>query len=334
MFCRLTPWQPTEDGMSSEAFVQLAVEKLKCSQKELAVRLGVSPTQVTKWKNGEYMSFEFERKFREIMQIGDRLPEFVLAAGSLDEAVKWEKLIEQLAEQAEDENESGYTAAPLSDTPELLCWNVFDILSKIGIGIPRNFPEELNLKFDSVDDRDLEITYEVLRANIYSKTIGDIFKSFTNVYGFYAANISELLFDDTLDLDMTDATNIEPCLLNLAATKIEIDPTIASKFSRFSYETRRDYKSWLELVKNRAFRAGVPLKVELLGLVYETHDDLGQEAEATALGLNSTRLHPDVYMNELLCGMRAIHQVLPAILKKLEIDQEFKLDTSEFFVDK
>jgi hypothetical protein len=192
----------------------------------------------------------------------------------------------------------------------------------------------LNLNFDPVDDCEFEITYEVLRTNIYSKTIGDIFKSFTNVYGFYAANISELLLDDTLGLDLTDAANIEPCLLDLAATKIEIDPAIASKFSKFSYEIRRDYKSWLELVKDRAFRAGVPLRAELLGLVYDSHDDLGQEAEATALGLNATRLHPDVYMNELLCGMRAIHQVLPAILKKLEIDQEFKLDTSEFYFDK
>jgi transcriptional regulator with XRE-family HTH domain len=130
-----------EVGMSSAAFVQLAIEKLKCSQKELAVRLGVSSTQVTKWKNGEYMSFEFERKFREIMKIGDRLPEFVLTAGSLDEAVKWEKLIEQLAEQAEDDNESGYAAAPLMDTPELLCWNVFDTLSKIGKTYQESFPK-------------------------------------------------------------------------------------------------------------------------------------------------------------------------------------------------
>lgn len=36
--------------MDSEAWVQLALEELGCSQKELALRLRVSPTQISfKW---------------------------------------------------------------------------------------------------------------------------------------------------------------------------------------------------------------------------------------------------------------------------------------------
>lgn len=65
-------------------------------------------------------------------------------------------------------------------------------------------------------------------------------------------------------------------------------------------------------------------------MVHSSHEELGLEAEQESLGINSSRVHPDIYMNELLCGMRAIHQALPAIMKKLGIDEEFKLDTSEF----
>ena len=40
------------------------------------------------------------------------------------------------------------------------------------------------------------------------------------------------------------------------------------------------------------------------------------------------RLHPDIYMNELLVGMRTMHTVLPLILEKLDINinKDFDLD--------
>ncbi len=63
-------------------------------------------------------------------------------------------------------------------------------------------------------------------------------------------------------------------------------------------------------------------------LVNGTHDEIGQEAERESLGLNDSRIHPDIYTNEILVGMRILHQILPSILKKLDID-DIRLDTSE-----
>lgn len=39
-------------------------------------------------------------------------------------------------------------------------------------------------------------------------------------------------------------------------------------------------------------------------------------------------------MNELLVGMRIIHQVLPVILEKLGIDKTFKLDETALHLDR
>src|SRR5436190_23937475 len=122
--------------MDSEAWVQLALNQLGSSQKELALRVGVSPTQISKWKKGEHMSHDMEERFREITGIGDRMPSFVLSAGSTEGADKWEGLILRLAQLACDSAETGYDTAPLQDEPHLLCWHVFYVLDQMGATIP------------------------------------------------------------------------------------------------------------------------------------------------------------------------------------------------------
>jgi transcriptional regulator with XRE-family HTH domain len=98
--------------MDSKAFVQLALEILSCSQKELALRLGVSPTQISKWKQGDHLSFDMESKFRALVNIGGEDPEYVVWAGSIETADKWKKLIHFLAEAADQGAETGYDTAP------------------------------------------------------------------------------------------------------------------------------------------------------------------------------------------------------------------------------
>lgn len=303
--------------MSSEIFVQMALESLSCSQKELAIRIGVSPTQISKWKKDEHMSLDMEEKFRVLLNIGDKDPSFVFWSGSLENASKWEALIHYLAESAQQEAETGYDTAPLLDEDRLLCFKTFDALREIGVILPKEFPKELDLDFENTDSEDL---WAVISENHYATAIHKIYKSLNDIYGFYAAYIAELIYDDELDLFDSPAYDIESCLLSLATCKTEGIQLSMPKFNEFKYRITKNYEEWITAVKEKSFRAGIPLKAELLDLVYNSADELGHEAEAESLGFNSSRLHPDVYMNELLVGMRAIHQALPAIMKKLGIE--------------
>lgn len=317
--------------MSVAALVSLAMDAQGCNQKQLGQRLGVSPTQISKWKKGEHISSEMEARLRELANLSDEHPEFVQFVGTAAEAAKWKRLVHHLADRAYQGAETGYNTAPLKDEMGLLCWSTFHVLKGMGVTIPPAFPKELDFDYDA--ELDSEAAYEendeLLQTHPLSCLISDIYYALNNVYGFYAAYVGDLIDDDDLELFGTDAVNVEPELMSLAACKLEVDSALAPNFLRFRRQTLKNYREWLGIVKQAAFRSGVPLQAELLNLVYESDDALGHEAEAESLGFNDSRLHPDIYMNELLVGMRMIHQVLPAILKKLAIDKEFELDTSE-----
>jgi len=313
--------------MHSESLIELALKTLSCSQKELAFQLGVSQTQISKWKKGEHMSHDMEEKFRTITNLGNEDPSFILWAGSTEEADKWQRLLQYLAEMADDNSETGYVTAPLIDEMYILCWQTLSVLIEVGVDLPHKVPSELDFDYDSMDEEKLLL---LIDKNPYSKLIYDLFLAFTDVYGFYNAYIMELVFDDDLDLMNTEAENIEPCLIDLAACKLEDNHNLMPKLNEFRHRTLKNYKEWINIVKDKAFRAKVPLRAELMEIVTRDHDELGQKAETESFGLNSSRIHPDIYMNEILCSLRLIHQVLPAILEKLGID--FKVDESEFYI--
>lgn len=317
--------------MNSQAWVQLALKTLACNQKELALRLNVSPTQISKWKKDEHMSFDMQERFRQMVGIGDRHPSFILWAGSIEDGDKWEKLILYLAESAAESAETGYNTYLLQNETYHLCWHTFYVLREMGVKIPDTFPIELDINYDD-DGADSDEYFDTLSNNTYSNLINSIFHALNNVYGFFAAYINDIVFDDALDLFET-GFEIETCLMALAACKVDVDPALAPEFQNFKSQTLKDYRELLTLVKNKAFQAGIPLKAELLSMVHDNHEALGHYADREDLGLNENRLHPDFYMNELLCGMRIIHQVLPVIMKKLGIDEnEFQLDTSKLHV--
>lgn len=89
----------------------------------------------------------------------------------------------------------------------------------------------------------------------------------------------------------------------------------------------------VESTQDDGIQGGNSVKSRTSEMVYNTADQLSVAAEAERFDFNKSRIHPDIYMNEILTGMRIIHQVLPVIMQKLEIT-DFKLDETDLCLGK
>lgn len=323
--------------------VALALKVTGMTQNKLARKLGVSPTQITKWKQGEYMSSTMEDKLKALAKIPDDLnPSVVAWAGSVEAAEKWNKLFAFSAKLASEGSESGYHTYPLEDEvkdlPGHLIWNTVHTFEEMGVQPPKKFPDDLNVAIKMIDtedgDADEDAAWEAIETNPYLSLARRMYAALTGIWGFYTAYIQELTDDDGIrDKLGATAEDFEPCLMALAASKIKVDESFAPKIDEFRRTTLKEYKERCMEIKRAAIKAGFPLRAEIMNIVYEHHEALSAEAEAESFGFNDSALHPDIYMNELLTGMRTVHQILPVILKKLGIDkEEFTLDESDLYV--
>jgi transcriptional regulator with XRE-family HTH domain len=319
--------------MYSESLIKLALLNQKGTQKALAAQLKVSPTQISKWKSGEMMSFEMEDRVRQLAGIGERSPNLVYLTGGIEQADKWNNLINYLAVNAIEQAETGYHTEILRREEDYLADRTINILKEMGVKIPSEFPDEIIIPSDEIDQYS-DADHEALMIIPIVNSISTAFLSANDVYGFYAAYISGLLAFEFTDFDPDDFTGqVYSELLAISFAKTGEQSQFSPTFNNFAYDTKKILTKLIDSIKMLAMHNNLPLKAELSDLISGNSGWLGHEAERESLGYNSERIHPDIYMNEILCSHRLIHQVLPIICKKLGITpEELEIDETKFTV--
>ena len=134
------------------------------------------------------------------------------------------------------------------------------------------------------------------------------------VFDFFNAYFQNFTDDDeTSDV----ALDFEFNLFSLAVCKADLDPKIAPNYEEYKYTKLKWFKNQIVKIKSCAVKSNLPLREELNKLVTDTLGELTTAAEREAFGFNMGQQHPDIYINELLEGMRKIRQELGEIREKL-----------------
>jgi len=262
------------------------------------------------------MSHEKQTKLRKLIGIDMYTGvAFVLAAGSVEAADKWGKLMTFLAEHANSSatDEMGFEdAALLTEDFFELHWQTFRTLKHMGIAWPQTFPAELE-KIDhkllawwrsdipeEVGDEEShsDAFWTLLSSSPHAHLIDSIYKSYTDVSAFFTANLHPLIDNehsegglDAIGSSHWELEEIDGNLLSLATSKLDFKDTNGL--------VTKDFVQWLTKWKKMAYESQVPLPVEVMDLVSQSAGDLGSEAECPEMGYRSLQIHPDIYMNEL-----------------------------------
>lgn len=335
------------------SLIEVALKFTGWKQNELAKRLKVSETQITKWKQGERMPSEREQQIRKVANISTIHTDWADSASSAESLEKWRNFIMYLAREAEryaEDNDGFSGPTELTDGGEdehdLWCAILCDIVKNMGFNWPETFPAELSFDYDyfekdDVDDEEWEEEnhriHNAVHSNPIARVIEDIFEAYNDMYHYCErSGVFALIHDErirTCDGSEVDsaAEQMDDCLLRLSAAKIKGDAAPNSDaYEKFKQETFRDYMRWIKLVKEEAWKEKVPIPVELADLLNKSHGELGAEVEFAGIkrmlrdqGLvEAEGGHPDIYMNRLLEGMEMIHKVLPAIMTKIGMSGE------------
>lgn len=307
---------------ANTTLIKMVLKELGLNQKELAMRVGVSPTQITKWKKGEHMSDEMRDSLSFFIDIDGRDADILELVGA-ENYDNWFAFIGHMADSAHESGETGYNASIFyNDQREMLVYYTILTLKKLMFDFTPKVPE--SLIFDYND-------YELLEArssdSLYCM-IENAYSALDDLTGFLNAFIHPVIFDDD-DERMSEINfNLEYELIALSFVK-SMNIEKIKRTNPFGKDlidkTISDIRSYLKEIKLYAIKNNIPLGAELLNLITKTSGEVGTEAEQEYLGFNDNRLHPDIYMHELLQGNRVINQALPLVCEKLGItDIEFK----------
>jgi len=111
--------------------IDYITQNTSLKQKDIAKKLGVTTGQISKWKQGEYISAERRLELNQLADLFSDNPDWVDISKTKPNAESWFKYITQLSDNA------NLDIKELIDNKEILIPPIFIRLSQLGVKIPK-----------------------------------------------------------------------------------------------------------------------------------------------------------------------------------------------------
>lgn len=298
--------------------ITLATQKLG-SLTKLALELGIDEQQLKDWLNTSQPDLpETISDALETLVLGNEYtsPSLLLAVGGVKEMGHWQNLIDALSSDALHRYLFDAPSTGITQDRYLLCERLLKALMHIGMKLPTEFPKSFLLKdSDSFDELEHLIDHDP-----YVVTLSLVLDAMVSMQSYYVAFFDELHNDSEYPFEYS--VEWEAILVDLAVYQALKDDPLYPTLGQFQQKTIANTHAYIEALKSHAHRHRLALRAELLHLVTKDHEGLYDYTEAEMMGLFPPRIHPDIYVNEMIESQRLLHKVLPALCLKCGMTEE------------
>ncbi|MCF2903263.1 helix-turn-helix transcriptional regulator [Pseudoalteromonas sp. OFAV1] len=308
---------------SPSLIISLALENLNCTQKELAEKLSVSQTQITKWKNDEHMSHSMRADILDLIGLSESTHDLDLISftGSVCEAERWKVLFDHIRELITLGTEHLYECEVLEDDEYGVPIKSIKILQRLGVDVPKILPEyiESKLMSDELDDEELE---EILDLP-FVKIIVCAMKALVHIspiYSLYVLPIGSKIEDlgGESGFDEIYFSLLELAFVKGISNEQDYELYSSNTFHTFQLEVLRFFDQNLYEMKKMACENNIPIEYDISALSNEPTTVLCEHLESLMLD-KYPRSHPDVFMDELLKKQRITLKLVEKIADEVGV---------------
>jgi len=284
--------------------IEHIVKNTKSKQKDIAKILGVTTGQVSKWKNGEYISSDRRKQLNEI-------------ANLFGENVEWSMLV-KTKENADAWNEyilwhnSDFHNREIEDEGDLRIPHIFTLLSQLGASIPANTPT-----IDEISRSDYE-------WSPFDKAISSILESYSVLVQWNDVCFNSKLTDDKDFWEIAskiEATTLDVALIDVSTLKRDELLSIGIKgglLDEFVNKTKDQVRGLIRKLLQTMNSKGIPIAVDYFLYIDQNTSWLEDEMlrskhQSTA---DSFLTYAD---NKILSALKHNAQLLESLNRKIDI---------------